>query len=597
MRQIQLSEEQLAAVAAQNKAMVLTAGAGSGKTEVVAQRVERLLENSVQHGTKVLAVTYTVKAAGELRNRFAETLMDLKDRADVNTIHGFCMDTLKSHGHLLGWSKNPDVLSRNEDRQSLFTTWLKETGQEIPEQLGTLFMKMDLARATRNIHTEDNEWIPNWKLAMESYDSIDFPEMLDRAIELLKDPWMISFIERVYSDVIIDEAQNLTEAQYELIRALIGESESQRLSTMFVGDQRQSIVSFAGADPLIMDRFASDYSARKFALTVNFRSASLILALGQRVALKMNLPVDTNDGNAILASGRIEVASFEDEATEGSDIADLIRDRIRNGLNPSICGIGEDTSLQAEQIGVLARSAASLRYVKESLIEKGILVSTASTEDEWVSSLAAKCVIAWISSLAEPEHHSRQRYLGRLLDQDVVDSWSNFAELFGASPDHSIQQLSGLDSVSTPNELSKFLNELRIDDPSWTEDVEQIQSAIHSFGLFANNEVATLAELHGHLIRIMRGDSQGPGVRLLTIHKSQGQEFRLVVVIGMNEGQFPDFRAKTVEQHREELRTFYVAVSRPSRELVLSRARKRETKYGPRGTDASQFLAFAEVTP
>ena len=597
MRPVQLSEEQFAAVSAQGSALILKAGAGSGKTEVVAQRVERLLTNSIQDGTKVLAMTYTVKAADELRSRFSETLGDLKDRVDVNTIHGFCLETLKSHGHLMGWSRNPDVLSRNEDRQSLFITWLNETGQAVPDQLDALFTLMDLSRTTRDTKSPHIELVHNWRRAMETYDSIDFQEMIDRAIELLKDPWMISFIERIYSNLIVDEAQNLTAAQYELIGSLIGEPSSQRVSAMLVGDQRQSIVSFAGADPSLIDRFASEYSAQEYSLTVNFRSASSILALGRRVASQMNLPVDVNAENEIVASGKIEVVAFDDEVKEGDELTTFIIRRINEGLDPAYCGVGEDTSLQPEQIGVLSRSAASLRSVKKSLIDNGISVSIASTEDEWVSSLPAKCILACISSLAEPEHNSRRRRLERLLDHDASDNWANFEELFRDSQDNSTEQLSNLDSISSPARLSRFLEELDIDDPSWTEDLKQIEGAIYSFSLVANIEQSTFADLHAHLTRIIRGDSQGPGVRLLTIHKSQGQEFRLVIVIGMNEGQLPDFRAQTFEQSREELRAFYVAVSRPSRELVLSRAKKRETRYGPRPTVPSVYLEYAKVTP
>jgi DNA helicase II / ATP-dependent DNA helicase PcrA len=595
MRPTQLSDEQLAAVTARGKAMVLTAGAGSGKTEVVAQRVERLLTESVQSGTKVLAITYTVKAADELRKRFAATLGDLKDRADVNTIHGFCLDSLKNHGHLLGWSRNPDVLSRNEDRQSLFATWLRETGQKVPDDLRMLFQNMDLSRAKRQNLVGDDVSLPNWKHAMETYDSIDFPEMLDRAINIFNDPWMISFTHRIYSDVIIDEAQNLTEAQYEFITALIGEPASQRLSTMFVGDQRQSIVSFAGADPSIIDRFANDYTAQRFELTVNFRSASLILALGRRVAMKMNLPVVPNDESTVVAPGKVELVSFDNETAEGNEIAEMIVNRIQNGLDPFICGIGEDTSLLPEQIGVLSRSAASLRSVKDALEVREIQISIASTEDEWVSSLVAKCVMATIAIRAEPDHQSRQRQLERLLGQEKSAPRSNFEDLFKASPDPSIQQLENLALFASPGELSNFLDELLVDDASWAEDLKLMQSAILSFESHSNSEDATFSDLHSHLMRVIRGDSQGPGVRLLTIHKSQGQEFRLVFVIGMNEGQFPDFRATSLEQQREELRTFYVAVSRPSRELVLSRSKLRATKYRPRVTEVSPFLAFAEL--
>lgn len=90
--------------------------------------------------------------------------------------------------------------------------------------------------------------------------------------------------------------------------------------------------------------------------------------------------------------------------------------------------------------------------------------------------------------------------------------------------------------------------------------------------------------------RAQRGDDLSPGVRLLTVHKAQGREYAAVAIIGLNDGQFPDFRAKTDAALRDELRTFYVAITRPRRILLLTRPAMRDTRYGPRRTEPSRFL-------
>ncbi len=88
------------------------------------------------------------------------------------------------------------------------------------------------------------------------------------------------------------------------------------------------------------------------------------------------------------------------------------------------------------------------------------------------------------------------------------------------------------------------------------------------------------------------GHPQAPGVRLLTIHKAQGREYRAVAVVGLNDGQLPDFRATSDAEMLSELRTFYVAVTRPSRSLLLTRPRSRQTRYGPRSSDPSPYLTL-----
>ena len=97
-----------------------------------------------------------------------------------------------------------------------------------------------------------------------------------------------------------------------------------------------------------------------------------------------------------------------------------------------------------------------------------------------------------------------------------------------------------------------------------------------------------------HIDRMARGRDLGSGIRLLTVHKAQAREFKAVAIVGMNDGQFPDFRATSPEAERAELQTFYVAATRASRVLVLTRARERPTRFGPRATEPSRYLKFVE---
>jgi DNA helicase II / ATP-dependent DNA helicase PcrA len=143
----QLSEEQEAAVLSNDPAIVVVASAGSGKTEVAARRVERLLAESPGEAFRVLALSYTLKAADELRERFQERLGELHKRVDTNTVHGFAHSLLRQHGTRIGLPVEPEVLVRDEDRAELLARWLETEGRPVPDDLVLLLQRLDVARA------------------------------------------------------------------------------------------------------------------------------------------------------------------------------------------------------------------------------------------------------------------------------------------------------------------------------------------------------------------------------------------------------------------------------------------------------------------
>jgi DNA helicase-2/ATP-dependent DNA helicase PcrA len=130
--------------------------------------------------------------------------------------------------------------------------------------------------------------------------------------------------------------------------------------------------------------------------------------------------------------------------------------------------------------------------------------------------------------------------------------------------------------------------------PNWEADSRLLADAWRQFVQQADRAEQTWGNYRLHVSRIQRGDDSARGVRVLTVHKAQGREFRAVAVVGLNDGQFPDFRAQDLDERRSELRAFYVAVTRPTRLLHLSRARIRRTRYGSRATSPSPYLAFLD---
>ena len=597
----QLSEEQQKAVDSNAHALVVAASAGSGKTEVVARRVERLLLDSPEDPFRILALSYTVKAANELSERLRQRLGGLHQQVDANTTHGFAHSLLRQHGTRIGLPIEPEVLTRDEDKAELLTQWLVNEGTPVPNDLKGVFGSLDLARA----RLEDAPLLRDWKAALATSGALDYPEMIVKAQELIDLRSARRQLSQLYRHVVVDEAQNLTPAQFELLTTLVGEPgevSGTAISIMLVGDDKQSIVGFAGADPGLIKKFETQYSAERIELTQNFRSAESIVRVGEKISAELNAnppaPIDTT----YAAPGLVEISESHDEQGEGRTIAAWVQGLLDNGLPPDALAPGENTHVHLEEIAILARSASALRCTEEALRDLAIPVAVASAPDDWLATTAAKVAFEVVGLRSSADHQSVQWQLQRLLKVDST-RLTSLEGLIDSLEGHDDPTIAALAPAAASDHPGGFIEELRQLErgedgehqlSSWEADVSLITDAWSRFEeQFAISEL-TWGNFKLFVARQQRGDDLAPGVRLLTIHKSQGREYRAVAVVGLNDGQLPDFRAKTNEEERSELRTFYVAASRPSRLLLLSRASSRVTRYGPRSTEASRFLHFAE---
>jgi DNA helicase-2/ATP-dependent DNA helicase PcrA len=345
---LQLSSEQRQIVESTAPAIVVTAGAGAGKTEVIANRVEHLISASEGEPYRILAVSYTVKAALELEERLRARVHDFR-RVDAETIHSFAHRLIRQHGTWEDLPAEPEVLDRDEDRVELLTMWLSDVGEQIDgAEARRLLADIDLGRATRT----EAPYLAEYREALSARQALDFPAMLEVAARLLEREWLRDQLAEVYRHLIVDEAQNLTAAQYELISLILGEPPSP-ISSMFVGDAKQSIVQFAGADPGLMNRYEHEFSAERMVLTQNFRSAAAIVRLTERVAASLSESVTSEITSAV--EGLVAVHEYSDEESEGRATAEWVNDLLENGLPREAVVHGEDPYLSPESIGRMSR--------------------------------------------------------------------------------------------------------------------------------------------------------------------------------------------------------------------------------------------------
>lgn len=593
-----LSEEQAQVVDSGADALLVVASAGSGKTEVVARRVERLLSEGQHDDSRILALTYTVKAADELRERLNARLGVLARRVESDTLHGFSHSLVRTYGTRVGLPTEPELLTRDEDRVEQLREWYETQGLNPPEDPRETFRLLDLARA----RAEDNEMVRTWSDALASVAALDYPALLTAAIDLLALPTVRRQVRRLYSAVVVDEAQNLTQVQYDLIKALVEDDGTVAIPTMLVGDDKQSIVSFAGADPGLLERFRTDFNATKVTLTRNFRSARVLSEAANRVARRLGHEVTARATFA--APGKLLVQEYADELVEGGGVADWIDHLLAEGLPADALGSAESTVIRPDDIAVLARSAAALRHVAQVLERREVPYALASTPDEWFSTTPGRMIFEIIGIHTDPGHRSTYRAIGRLLNASfpVPTTAEHVKSALAGCDDGLIAQLAPLLDLSRVEDLLPTLRELENSAnadamrlAAWQADLDHFEEAWRTFDQSVDRTAVSWGNFKMHCARLQRGDALAPGVRLLTVHKAQGHEFGAVAVVGLNDGQFPDFRATTQEALTSELRTFYVAITRARRVLMLTRPRYRDTRYGQRRTDPSPFLNYAAV--
>jgi DNA helicase-2/ATP-dependent DNA helicase PcrA len=548
------------------------------------------LSESASPTVRILAVSYTVKAAEELRARFDRRLGKAARRVDAETLHGFAHDLIRRYGTWIGLPQEVGVIARHEDRVELLDRWLRGEGRELSSQeLGDVLRELDASRARRQ---SGGRFTQEWDAALLESGVLDYPAMLERATELLSMPNVHRQLGRLYAHVIVDEAQNLTRAQYELLQVLCGRPPELATPLMLVGDDKQSIVEFSGGDPELLHQFMSEYVVTALHLSRNYRSAQAIVNIGNRVAAELGSATAPSDV-MYPAPGRIGTAVTSDERSEGRLVAGWIADLLEEGLPAEALAPGEDRTIHMEQIAVLGRSAASLRSTESALRAAGVEVATAVRLEDWVTSRAGQVaaeLLAWRSASSRAAGWQFCRLLDVGLDTSLDDA--TIATLL--KEDAECAPLQVLMAAEDPSEFVGLLSELPIEGPHWDADRREFAYAWERFALRTDVVERTWSNFRAFVARMQRGSDGTPGVRLLTVHKAQGREYRAVAVVGLNDGQFPDFRAKTKKEHKAELRAFYVAVTRPARVLMLSRSTQRDSRSGPWATQPSEFLRFVD---
>ena len=608
-----LNENQAEAVKWPAGPLLVVAGPGSGKTRVLTLRVARLIEESRGQSFKVLALTFTNKAAAEMRERVSQLVPEATTRCVLTTFHSYSCDLVRQHGHHLGLKPDFQILSDDSDRLSL----LEDALDALPNWESDIAPDRLLTLITRLIETDvgPNEaehfleqrgfgesnaageaYKAYWK-QMVSTNALDFPSLIREALVLLRDSSGVrKQVLRIYKYICVDEFQDTNLIQYKLLKQLV---DDQTKNLFVVADDDQIIYQWNGASPERIKKLEADFDMSTIQLPENYRcppqvveiANSLIRHNFERAAGKLPLRSHktTTDDSPVMVQG------FNDFAEETQWIAQTIA--------------AYPPSRRADCV-VLARARKVLEAICEELTQHDVpsFLAVKKGQFETPPLVFIHSILRLANSRAATEHlrrASKAFYTLEGIDIDVRDVVARSSEVEGdllrawllsALARETLEPTTRDFLNSAVSSLAEKLNYREFVDAAfpWVESLPLIiaggtrMANFDDYPLERQTFEALFAEIaaqYGSELTLnvllqeldLRSKSPLPpkgAVPCFTVHASKGLEFKHVFLAGMVEDQLPSWAAvKKGEQSREmqeERRNCFVAITRAQESLTLT---------------------------
>lgn len=594
-----LNENQRAAVEWPGGPLLVLAGPGSGKTLVLTLRAARLLKGDPD--ASVLALTFTTKAADEMRERLNSIMGGRAERSHLCTFHSFAGDILRQHGSHVGIKPDFALLTQDDDRVVILDKVIASMEGDtsaIPPDRKNLLVLLDRLfaesydgepSAAGLLHTPP--WIPElfrrYCSALQSNNRLDFGGLLHFARKLLtSSPGVVRLTRLAWQYICVDEFQDTNRSQYDLLRLLLTNDHP---NLFVVADDDQIIYQWNGASPERLLALKNDYQMEVIQLPENFRCPPIIIQLANN--LIVHNKARTAGKQPLIAnkpapdSPAIKAQIFADELAEVSSIPAAIRE---SGWRPDDCA-------------VLARSTKLLERAAEALAKAGLTAYLAQRKNEfecasirWLHAalrlansrhdreFLRRLCVAWQEFTGNVVEVSDVEAASALVGGDFMRAWvveATRKEMAPALTDFFKRLQAGLVERLTFIDLIEFFwSQKWMDDPLEQEEIKTWQD-LHAALL--REHAAENLTLHLYLQEIdlkSKAAARLPGaVPCLTVHGAKGAEFKHVFLIGMADEVFPSFQAvkkgANSREMEEERRNCFVAITRVQETLHLSWAR------------------------
>lgn len=619
-----LNDKQKEAVKYNGGPLLVLAGAGSGKTRVLTYKIAYLVNNGV-NPYNIMAITFTNKAAEEMKERVANLLPGIKGFL-VSTFHSACVRFLRRDIENIGYDRN-FIIYDPLDQKALIKDCLKDLNLDdkkftprgalnfIGRQKDKLLTPKKSKDKSKTIWEETMAKVYDlYQRRLKENNALDFDDLIMKTVELFNScPDILKYYQDRFSHILVDEYQDTNHAQYVLVKML---SQKHR-NLCVVGDDDQSIYAFRGADIQNILDFEKDFPDAKIVrLEQNYRSTQNILKAANSIInynfgrKKKTLWTENEPGE------KIRCVSLENEYEEADFIASEIKKLLEQGWEYKDIAILYRTNAQSrvlEEIMVKKQIPYKMiggvrfyqrREIKDLLAYLRVLINP--DDDVSLTRIInvpkrgiGDATLDKLRFLAEQENTSIYRVIGVIdntslttrIKNNLKDFYNMMEDFIDKVPKFSISVL--MDYIL---DKTRYINELEAENtPSATSRIENLQEMVSAGMEFEKqNPGASLEDFLTELSLLTDVDKleeEDQAVILMTLHGAKGLEFPIVFLAGMDEGIFPHSRAMIDDEElEEERRLCYVGITRAKKRLYFTRAWKRSLYGNTSYYMASRFI-------
>lgn len=607
---------------------MIFAGAGSGKTRVITYRIAHLISNGVS-AYRILAVTFTNKAARELKERLEGLVGDQVRSLWVGTFHSICGRLLRISGEAIGIDRN-FVIFDDDDQIAVVKDLLKKKNLD-DKSIQPRAVLSQISWAKERLYTPEQyrkeatgfferilaEIFPQYQLALAQNNGLDFDDMIQKSVELLESSQLVreQYQER-FLHCLVDEFQDVNPAQYKLIQ-LLG---AKHRNITIVGDDDQSIYAWRGADVSLILRFSSDYpDAKVITLAQNYRSTQRILEAAYEVIRHNRSRADKKLWTANDEGVPISVSEAGTEQDEAMLVADTVTREVRSRRRtwkdfavlyrtnaqsrvmeevfltlriPHVLVGGVRFYERKEIRDMIAYLRLALNPRDEISLKRVINVPSRGIGNTAIATLAE---VAASMGISQFEAMATQDFQNRLTRR-TLEGVRTFVAIVQEAGEMS-QRGQVTPVLRHIMNRSGYLDELRAENSEESiSRLENLQELLNVTGQYDQTaeEEPSLGEFLEQVALLSDADTLqngGDAVTLMTLHTAKGLEFPVVYMVGLEEGVFPHSRSLTSESElEEERRLCYVGMTRARQELHMLHASRRAIFGQPSFNRRSRFL-------
>ncbi len=614
-----LNEQQKEAVTYFGSPLLILAGAGSGKTRVITYKIAYMVKELGFEPKRILAVTFTNKAAKEMKER-VEGLLGRTANVNIYTFHAFCVRLLKSHSSRLGYKPNFLIYDSN-DKKKLIVKILNELNVDrncyspavISSVISNIKNGMSSVDSARLKYGEIDEILEIYQRRLKDANAFDFDDLLIYGEKLLHEEDINENYRNYFKYVLVDEYQDTNKVQYNIIKLLT----LKEGNVCVVGDEDQCIYTWRGANINNILDFEREFKNTKvIKLERNYRSTSTILKAANSLIKNNNmrkgksLYTDNPEGESI------RLLKARNDREEARYVADSIEHLLSNGAKPSDVAVFYRTNAQSRlfedalrQRSIPYKLVGSLRFYERKEVKDVIAYLRASLFDEDRVSIF-RILNVPKRGLGQAVERKFESMLGKGLN--VKDALAEVANNLNASRKQSVLALLNIlneikqkSNALEPYKLIRAIvvltdyenyikGEFPDDFQSRMENINELANTLQEFSERNNlkGEELFLEFLNSIALSSDQDEiDDSDAVMLMTIHASKGLEFPVVFITGLEENLFPHARSiGSAEGIEEERRLFYVAITRAKKLLSLSYSAKRRYFGTYKETEKSRFI-------